>query len=88
MMQIEPLYETYKDLTAMHLEITTRCNAACPMCPRHIGQGSDINPILPMTEITLQQFKSWFSPEYLKQMRRIYSCGNYGDPIAAKDTLE
>lgn len=88
MMQIEPLYETYKDLTAMHLEITTRCNAACPMCPRHIGQGSDINPILPMTEITLEQFKSWFSPEYLKQMRRIYSCGNYGDPIAARDTLE
>lgn len=87
-MQIEPLYETYRDLTAMHLELTTRCNAACPMCPRHIKQGGEINPILPMTEITLEQFKSWFSPEYLKQMRRIYSCGNYGDPIAAKDTLE
>ena len=87
-MMVEPLYNSYRDLTGMHLELTTRCNAACPMCPRHINNGSDLNPNLPMTEITLEQFKSWFSPEFLKQMRRIYACGNYGDPIAAKDTLE
>ena len=87
-MQIEPLYNSYRDLTGMHLEITTRCNAACPMCPRHISNGSEINPMLPMTEITLEQFKSWFSPDFLRQLHRVYACGNYGDPVAAKDTLE
>lgn len=88
MMQIEPLYESYRDLNGMHLELTTRCNAACPMCPRHIKNGSEINPRLPMTEITLDQFKSWFPKEFLQQMRRVYACGNYGDPLAARDTLE
>ena len=87
-MMVEPLYASHRELTGMHLELTTRCNAACPMCPRYISHGNMLNPILPMTEITLEQFKTWFSPEFLSQMRRIYACGNYGDPVAAKDTLE
>ncbi|NBO69901.1 MAG: radical SAM protein [Bacteroidetes bacterium] len=85
---VEPLYASHLELSGMHLELTTRCNAACPMCPRYINSGDSVNPSLPMTEITLEQFKSWFSPEFLSQMRRIYACGNYGDPIAAKDTLD
>jgi len=76
------------EITAMHLELTTRCNAACPMCPRHIDNGRAINPNLILDEITFENFKEWFSPEFLAQQRRVYACGNYGDPIAAKDTLE
>ncbi len=87
-MMVEPLYSSHRELTGMHLELTTRCNAACPMCPRYISNGNTVNPKLPMTEITLEQFKSWFSPHFLSQMHRVYACGNYGDPVAAKDTLE
>lgn len=87
-MQIQPLYQSSKEIGAMHLELTTRCNAACPMCPRHIKNGGEINPLLELDEISFAQFKEWFSPEFLSQMKRVYACGNYGDPIAAKDTLE
>lgn len=85
---VDPLYASYKDITAMHLELTTRCNAACPMCPRHINNGGALNPKLELDEISLEQFKTWFPPDFIKQLRRVYACGNYGDPIAAKDTLE
>lgn len=87
-MMVEPLYASYKDITAMHLELTTRCNAACPMCPRHINNGGGLNPNLELDEISLEQFKTWFPPDFIQQLRRVYACGNYGDPIAAKDTLE
>lgn len=87
-MPIQPLYQSSKEIGAMHLELTTRCNAACPMCPRYIKNGKELNPLLELDEISIGQFKEWFSPEFLSQLKRVYACGNYGDPIAAKDTLE
>lgn len=87
-MQVEPLYNSWREIGAMHIELTNRCNAACSMCPRYIDNGAAENPNLTLTEVTLEQFKTWFPPDYIKQLRRVYACGNYGDPIAAKDTLE
>jgi len=87
-MQVEPLYNSWRDITAMHIELTNRCNAACSMCPRYIDNGAKINPNLTLTEVTLEHFKEWFPPDFVKQLRRVYACGNFGDPIAAKDTLE
>ena len=77
----------YNDIKTVHLEITAACNAACPMCARNIN-GGEVNPQLPLTELSLDDIKKIFLPEFVAQLDSIYMCGNYGDPIAARDTLE
>jgi|688.fasta_scaffold21685_6 MoaA/NifB/PqqE/SkfB family radical SAM enzyme len=77
----------FNEIKTIHLEITDSCNAACPMCARNINGGED-NPQLPNTELYLDDVKKIFTPEFIKQLDRLYMCGNYGDPIAARDTLE
>ena len=78
----------YEEITQMHLELTDKCNAGCSMCPRYINGGSKLNPNLALTEITLEQFKTWFDPAFVSQLRRVMACGNFGDPIMARDCLE
>lgn len=76
-----------EQVRSMHLEVTTKCQAKCPMCPRRINGGL-LNPFIDLTEITLEQFKDWFSTDFVKQLNHVSMCGNLGDPIVAKDTLE
>jgi len=57
------------------------------MCARNINGGED-NPQLTNSELTVENIKKIFSTDFIKQLERIYMCGNYGDPIAARDTLE
>ncbi len=75
------------DISTIHLEVTSKCNASCPMCLRNV-LGGKTNPQLPLTELTLSDIQSIISAGLLKQLKKIYFCGNYGDPIMAKDTLE
>lgn len=77
----------YKEIKTVHLEITDKCNAFCPMCARNINGGAD-NPQLPKTELYLEDIKSIFKPSFIKQLDRLYMCGNFGDPVSARDTLE
>ena len=76
-----------EDIRQVHLEITELCQAACPMCMRTINNGVTINPHLNMSELTLEDCKQIFTTDFLKQVNNIYLCGNFGDPIIAKDTL-
>ena len=57
------------------------------MCLRNVS-GGKTNPLLPLTELTLSDIKLIFPVSFIKQLQRFYMCGNYGDPLAAKDTLE
>ena len=75
------------DINVIHLEITNKCQASCPMCARNLQGGVD-NPFMNLNEITIEQFSKWFSPKFIKQLDKLYVCGNLGDPIVAKDTLE
>jgi len=75
------------DIKTIHLEVTSRCQASCPMCARNIQGGID-NPFMTVTEITIEQFKTWFSAGFIQQLDRLFMCGNLGDPIVAKDTLK
>jgi MoaA/NifB/PqqE/SkfB family radical SAM enzyme len=75
------------DIKSVHLEITSKCQAKCPMCARNM-QGGKLNPLIELNEITLEQFKEWFPLDFVKQLNHLYMCGNLGDPIVAKDTLE
>jgi MoaA/NifB/PqqE/SkfB family radical SAM enzyme len=76
-----------KDIRSIHLELTTRCQARCPMCPRRIN-GGPINPLFEITEIDLKTFKKWFPKSFIKQLQGINLCGNLGDPIIAKDCVK
>lgn len=76
-----------KNVTDLHIELTDKCQASCPMCARNYNGGAE-RPFVGQHDITLEQFKSWFSPEFLKGIKNFYACGNYGDPIIAKDCLE
>lgn len=71
----------------IHLEITSKCQARCPMCARRI-HGGILNPLITLNEITLDIFKKWFDIEFIKQLESLFMCGNLGDPIIAQDTLE
>ena len=71
----------------LHLELTTRCNAACPMCAR-TAPGGRVNPKLPLTELSLDDISTILPESFVRQLDQIYLCGNYGDPIAANDTIE
>jgi MoaA/NifB/PqqE/SkfB family radical SAM enzyme len=77
----------YEDLRSLHLEVTTRCNASCGQCPRNI-EGGAVNPALPLVELSLADARRIFPLEFVRQLRGAFLCGNYGDPMVAKDTLE
>jgi MoaA/NifB/PqqE/SkfB family radical SAM enzyme len=67
------------DIRRVHVELTTRCNARCPMCPRNY-RGVDYNSGYPLTELTLDQFQHIFTPSFLSQLQppppRIYPNGH------------
>ena len=75
------------DIKTIHLEITQKCQAACPMCDRN-QNGGDLNPHIDLNELTLEDCKNIFKPDFIKQLKKMYMCGNLGDPIVADDTLE
>ena len=77
----------YDDITTVHLEITSKCNASCPQCGRNKFGGPD-NEFVPQTELSLGDLQRVMPDAFVRQLRRLYICGNYGDPIAANDTLE
>lgn len=76
----------YKDIKKVHLEITQRCQAACPMCDRNENGGVE-NKHIKDAELSIDDCKSIFKPKFIQQLDLMYMCGNLGDPIIAKDTL-
>ena len=72
---------------SIHIELTDKCQASCPMCARNHNGGQE-RPFVGQHEIFLEQFQQWFTVDDLKNIQHIYACGNYGDPIIARDCLE
>ena len=79
----------YNEIEEVHLEITQRCNAACPMCDRN-ENGGPVNQHIrgDEQELSLEDCMDIFTPDFIKQLKVMYMCGNLGDPISANDTLE
>lgn len=93
-----------QDIRRVHVELTTRCNARCPMCMRNY-RGYDYNSGYPVTELSLADFKHIVTPELLQQInqpdapvggrpsipygfRGISFNGNLGDFANARDAVE
>lgn len=75
------------DVTDLHIELTDKCQASCPMCARNYNGGAE-RPFVGQHEITIGTFKQWFDPSWLVRLKNFYACGNYGDPIIARDCFE
>jgi MoaA/NifB/PqqE/SkfB family radical SAM enzyme len=74
----------FDELDSVHLEITSACQASCPMCARN-NHGGLPNDLLHEKSWTLAEFKSIFTNELIDQISSVYFCGNFGDPILNKD---
>ena len=92
------------EIRRVHIELTTRCNARCPMCMRNY-RGSDYNSGYPITELSLADFKHILTPTVLAQLvqpdppvngripviydfRGVTFNGNLGDFANARDAVE
>jgi len=76
----------YNEIKKTHLEISSLCQASCPMCARNYHGGLP-NPLLPEKNLTLEFFKNIHPPEFLSRLESMSFCGNYGDPIMNNDLL-
>lgn len=54
----------FDEIRRVHVELTTRCNARCPMCVRNY-RGYDYNSGYPLCELSLQDFQKIFPPDVL-----------------------
>ena len=77
-------YDTVKEY---QLEITTYCNAACPQCPRNINGGA-VNPHLPLCHLSRVVIDRTFTEELCNNLKQVFFCGSYGDPIMHPDFLD
>lgn len=75
------MYLKYEQIKSIHLEITSKCNAACPQCPRTSNQ------LLPLAELSLEDIQQIFTKELCSQLNHICICGNYGDAMVSNTTL-
>jgi len=77
----------YHNITEYQIEITTYCNAACPQCPRN-NLGVGINPYMPLTHLPRVTIDRAFDTKLCEQLRQVFFCGSYGDPIMHPDFLD
>ena len=77
----------FNQLHSIHVELTNNCQASCPMCARN-NHGGLPNSNISINELSLDDFKQIFDQEVLAQVKHIYFCGNYGDPILSNHLLE
>jgi len=77
---------TIDDIRFLHIELTTRCNARCPMCMRNF-KGYPHNFGYPLTELSLSDIKQILSKNFLQQLTYINFNGNLGDFSNAKDAI-
>ena len=75
----------FENVKILHLEPTDVCNAACPQCAREVDSNFDKSNL---HQLTVKQIKNLFSKKEIKQLDKMYMCGDYGDPAAGKHTLE
>ena len=77
----------YNEIRDVHLEISSLCNARCPLCPRNF-RGYPYNDGYPETNLTIEQIKKIFTRDFLLQLETIWLNGNLGDPMMNSELIE
>lgn len=76
-----------QNITQVHLEISGKCNAKCPMCSRHSKNG-ELQKLLKQTNLSDNAFYSFFTDDFCKQLEHVYMSGVYGDPCMHPNLFE
>ena len=77
----------FSEITQLHLEITSNCNAACPLCPRnYLGYPMNLGYV--EHDMTLAEAQKIFSPTFLAQLKNITINGNFGDMVMNPHTID
>jgi len=71
----------------LHLEPTSKCNAACPQCARYMYDGITLNPNIRIVDLKIELIKQKLSNNFVKQLDKMFMCGTFGDPAAHKDPI-
>ncbi len=79
-------YQDFPTLQEFHVEITNRCNAACPMCGRNVFGGREKDSLV-LDEWTKEDAEKVFDARFTG-VRNILFCGTHGEPASAKACLE
>lgn len=80
------MYEIIK----LDTEITNRCNAACPQCPR-TGTNKGVSDVINASgiyDVPPSVIEGIFKSKYGSTIKKISYCGNYGDPIMHPKAME
>ena len=77
----------YNIIKQLHIELTDKCNARCPQCIRTNVNTGETEPWILKKELYIDDFKNIITPNDLANLYHINFCGNYGEPLAAKDLI-
>jgi len=77
---------TFSEIKNIHFELSSNCQASCPMCARNHHGGID-NPLVKISDISLEFFTSVINEAFIKQLDSITLCGNLGDPLLNKELI-
>lgn len=80
---IHPLIR--REIKVLHIEPTDVCQLACPLCDRETDVEFNKKQ---QHHLTVEQILKNFSKENIKQLDKMFMCGNYGDPAGGRHTLE
>lgn len=75
------------ELYKIEIELTTQCQASCPMCSRNF-HGLVSNSNIKNVSWSFEDFKKIITPEILAKIQVLSFCGAYGDPLICRDILE
>lgn len=75
------------DIVALDIELSSRCNAACPLCPRNFF-GYPENRGYIEHDMTLAEAQHILKPDFLAQLKSVWINGNFGDMLMNPDTVD
>lgn len=78
---------SFSDIRKVEIEISSICNASCPLCPRNMF-GYDMDLGYAKRNLTLEEIKKILDQNFLSQLECIKFEGNFGDPLANPEILE
>jgi MoaA/NifB/PqqE/SkfB family radical SAM enzyme len=76
----------YSDIKKCEIELSSYCNAECPLCPRNLF-GYPYNSDYTVRNLTLADVRTIFDREFCDRVDFTFE-GNFGDPIMNPELLE
>lgn len=76
------MFLNLNEIETIQLDHTSRCHLACPQCARFHGSQTDLNPYMPISDTTLDDYKIILEP-FKPNTIKLFHCGNFGDSLAS-----